>query len=287
MTSEVDLKINVTWPVRLSLCIQVNCHMEIEAEAKAIEENNRIKIDDCFGEGNRVCDEDKYRIRGRTNGIDFWQPHLPRLLSENICSLGCCGSYASFEQTLIVLLESPHTKEYLNNCIDQPIAPARGTTGCRIRCYLPDIIQSCQDIQGRIGDRSTRVILANPIQFQCSLVSIMKFTPHKEWKIARNAVWKALWDCQDIRYEFKRRLEGYRPDFIINACTHEKARSCGCMSRNRSLGDDECRKRKVSDFLGANFPCANIYQAGIGSSCVLGTTPTSLVHAAPAPTCLD
>ena len=153
-------------------------------------------IDGAFGQVNRVCDDDRYRINCQSNS-----------------PLEYCERGTAYGQTLVILLESPHKDEYLGNRIDRPIAPALGTTGRNIRDHLMSIIRKCHHIHSRLCP-NTRVILVNPIQFQCSLISVITSDAETySWKKTRDAVWKALWDYKDIRNEFKGRLERYHPDF--------------------------------------------------------------------------
>ena len=265
----MKLEINVTWPARELLSVEVNCNMKIRNSRRATPKNapamgegaSAIVIDDCFSQRNRVLDDDRYRIRCRDNDIDLWHPHSPPVPGAGSGPLAHCQPFSSFEQTLVVLMESPHRHEYLKNCIDLPIAPARGIAGCNIYYFLTEIIRSCPHLHRRLKGRDTRVILANPIQFQCSLVSVIKCDPYGDWKKIRDALWKELWHCQSIREEFKQRLECYRPNFIVNACTHSShKKNCRCMSRGGSESDRDCRKRTVNEFLEDHFPHARIYQ---------------------------
>ncbi len=231
------LKINVTWPVDLGqVCIPIDSsEMAIIATNKAIQLGGHITINNAFGADNRVCDEDRYRIG-----------------DQRIGPLERCQPNAIYGKTLIILLESPHKYEYHNKCIDRPKGPAQKTTGNNIRDHLVNITSSCYHIHSRLG-QDVRVILANPIQFQCSLVSVVR---SPKWQKTRDAVWRALWDIQEIREEFRMRLRGYFPDFIINACTHDGGCKPKCIG-----GDPQCRKRKLHDFLNCNFPFAHIYTA--------------------------
>ena len=215
------LKINVTWPASLRLCIpSIDCRdMEIISPSKATKSGSHITINHAFGRGNRVCDDDRYRITQQSNG-----------------SLERCQPCARFDRTLIILLESPHKDEYGNDCIDCPKKPAQGTTGNNIRDHLMSVIRSCRHIHSCLG-QETKVILANPIQFQCSLVSVINSGAGSgAWKKTRDAVWKALWDLPSIRDEFKRRLERYHSDFIINACTHDLGCDYKCLDENGGQG---------------------------------------------------
>lgn len=239
------LKINVTWPRHLpQICIPFDCSDLESISRKATKSGDDIVIDGAFGQGNRVCDDDRYRIDRRSND-----------------PLECCERDAAFEQTLVIVLESPRKEEYLGNRIDRPIAPAVGRTGHNIRNHLMDVIRSCSHIHCRLV-QETRVIIANPIQFQCSLESVIKSDANPDaWKKIRDAVWKALWNRKDIRKEFKKRLRRHNPDFIINACTHDLECTNTYRRNNGNECRMQCRKRKIRDFLKQKFPCAHIYTA--------------------------
>ena len=265
------LKINVTWPRHLpQICIPFDCSDLESISRKATKSGDDIVIDGAFGQGNRVCDDDRYRIDRRSND-----------------PLECCERDAAFEQTLVIVLESPHKAEYLGNRIDRPIAPAVGRTGHNIRNHLMDVIRSCSHIHCRLV-QETRVILANPIPFQTSLASTIRVRRQsgesksgesksekrkreererkKRENRIRDAVWKALWYRQAIRNGFKERLKGYGPKLIINACTHDE----GCEDKkclndlleqpaSEPIRPRWCKKRTIYNFLARNFPDAHIY----------------------------
>lgn len=235
------LKINITWPRHLpQICIPIDCSDIEIASRTATRLDEHILIDSAFNEHNRVRDDDRYRIDSQCSG--------PLKYSER---------NAPYRQTLVIVLESPDKDEFLGNCIDRPIAPAVGATGRNIRCRLMDVINTCDHIQECLH-QETRVILANPIQFQTSLVSILRITSNDKDKRAklRDAVWNAIWSYEEIRCEFKKRLKGYSPDLLINACTHD----VGCNSKVCPL-NGECKKDKVREFLTSNFAHAHIYEA--------------------------
>ena len=199
----MTLTLNMTWPVQQPMLVQVDCTgIEIISQHATCATGNDIVIDGAFGEDNRVQDLYKYRIRCRDDGqLELVAPHDNDQMERD---------------TLVIILESPHKDEYLNNCIDDPGEPAAGVTGSRIGNHLLDIIGLCPDLLCNLSDGETRVILCNPIQFQTSLVAVIN-APN--WRIVRDAVWKKLWNIQEIKNDFEERLEGHEPDYIINACT--------------------------------------------------------------------
>ena len=139
--------------------------------------------------------------------------------------------------TIVLLLESPHEKEYDEN--NNPIAPAMGSTGTNLDKYLCSVL-SC--IRHSIRNGSSRIILSNPVQFQTSLHMIL----HEMNREVRDAVWNALWCHPYIRNRFESRMRAYNPYIIINACTGGE--------NPRGL------KRKVSDFLQEAQICGRIYK---------------------------
>lgn len=251
------LKIDVTWPSDLGqVCIPINCEDVETISRKATKCGDSILIKGAFGESNRVCDDDRYRIH--------------RL---SISPLECCTRLETYTKTMVIVLESPHKDEYFSNFIDRPIAPALGKTGHNIQDHLMDVIHSCPELCWRLGREVTRVIIANPIQYQASLAALIRTRRKdmeskkesnrrkKQDEAIRDAVWKELWCRRKIRDEFNERLDRYGPDFIINACTHDL--KCTSEYRGRHSGECRmhCRKQRIRCFLRRKFTCARIYVA--------------------------
>ena len=202
----MTLTLNMTWPVQQSIIVQVDC-TEIQIissrhAARATDNNSDIIINGAFGEENLVHDDvDTYRINCHDdNQLELFLRHNDQVECD----------------TLVIILESPHKDEYENNCIDEPIAPAQGDTGTRFANHLLDIIELCPDLHRNLSVGETRIVLCNPIQFQTSLVAVIDVP---DWRKVRDAVWKELWNMQEIKDNFEERLGSYEPDYIINACT--------------------------------------------------------------------
>lgn len=250
----MTLTLNVTWPVERDISIQVDCtEIQIVSECHATRASGNVSdidIINAFGENNRVCDVDRYRIRCHGGGhIDLF-PHAP-----DVCQIRVrrkANSYidtypqANFcHDTLVIILESPHRDEYQYDCINCPIAPAQGSTGCEIKLHFVEVISLCQDLYYNLCANETRVILCNPVQFQTSLVAVVD---SPKWRSIRNKIWKALWSIQEIQSDFEERLISYSPNYIINACT-------------------SVLRKNVSDFLRHNrFPDAMKYETNHPSS---------------------
>lgn len=207
----IELEINLTWPDSLPLSTTIDGidpgDVKIISPSKATWAGNRLTIDHAFGHGNRVCDDDRHRITRRDTGpLECCDPHIPR---------------APFERTLVIVMESPHKHEYQLDCIDRPIGPAQGQTGRNIRDHFMSVLGSFPRILDHL-DQQTRVIVANPIQFQTSLAAVVEVG--KKWRKIRDAVWDELWCLQAIRKDFEDRLRRYSPHFVINACTVGRGR---------------------------------------------------------------
>ena len=110
---------------------------------------------------------------------------------------------------IVIILESPHKDEY-SKTIPAP-APAMGETGRNIKEYLLEILDK------KIGnpkdnEKKYDVILMNAIQYQTSLGIDTEYF--------RDRVWLTLWNKEDLRKEFIKRLEGYNADIVFNFCTN-------------------------------------------------------------------
>ena len=101
---------------------------------------------------------------------------------------------------LIVVLESPHTKEFKG----EP-APAAGATGRLLAKHLRTVV-------GALIVQNPPIVLMNAVQYQCSLGSLPK--------MHRDEVFAAVWDG-GAREDFIRRLRQiYMPgDYVVCCCT--------------------------------------------------------------------
>lgn len=170
--------------------------------------DNSISIEDSiFSKNSIVDDEIRYKIT--VNNKEIKKEQVERNL-ENIDL-----------KTIILLLESPHRSEYfIKDNVLRPIGPAKGKkkteAGGAIEEYLTNILKKVG-----LNEGSYYLIIVNPIQFQTSLDCIHGKGLVKEIKEIRNLVWKNLWEQNDIRINFNKRLAEYKPIRIINACTEE------------------------------------------------------------------
>lgn len=130
-------------------------------------------------------------------------------------------------RSIVFLLESPHMDEYQRGNINCPIAPAMGKTGSNIAEYLGTVLSRIEP--QRFIVPGYLVIISNPIQFQTSLHAIHGMSPRADkgkWGTLRDNVWRTLWAEPHIQRCFKKRLEGYCPKVIINACTGDLKKRC-------------------------------------------------------------
>jgi hypothetical protein len=131
------------------------------------------------------------------------------------------------QPAIIIVLESPHTKEFEN----EKIEPAKGDTGDNIKDYLLKRFSSY--LNGHLMD-GTEIILVNSIQYQCSL--------GVDTKAFRDKVFTAIWN--DFGNEcFICRLTHiyWEGDYLINACT----------KGNNDISQDDELRRLVENAINA------------------------------------
>lgn len=189
-------------------------------------------VREFFEADNRVPDVSRYRIDAACANVPhdtyhicddrFIIPHCDLSEQEDISHCDISGSALVQElrrrpqiRNIVLLLESPHKKEYNGN-IMWPKAPACGPTGKRIDRYLGTVLSH---IQAGVIETECHVIISNPVQFQTSLHAIHQRSLQGKWKTLRDNVWRTLWYQPCIRQDFQERLDGYSPGVIINACT--------------------------------------------------------------------
>ena len=178
-----------------------------------------VTITGMFDPQNRVHDVNRYRVNV-SNSVYSVLPHSYCQVSPGMnCFSDLHTNFGEFNGTIVLLLESPHRDEYLSCDVRCPIAPAQGRAGSCIDINLAPILNDPRNNTLRqIIRNNSRVIIANPIQFQSSLWSIHQGRLFR-WRTLRNAVWKTLWDVNQIKTDFCDRLRLYSPDVLINCCT--------------------------------------------------------------------
>lgn len=126
------------------------------------------------------------------------------------------------KKTIVLLLESPHAKEYnTKDGLHEAIAPAQGTSGINIqkniRVLMWEILNNHYYSKVTLPDCCYPFVICNPIQWQTSLAFYLK--DRKLNKEVRDRIWNGLWDENALKNNFKERMKSYKPALIINACT--------------------------------------------------------------------
>ena len=217
------LAINMTWPVRATLCPKVTapvCRALSRGQlsrAHARRVGSRIHVSRMLGRGNRVPDKEMFVLR-------YLKPECDG--QDDNSSRGCLravpvdgeGSRCGHNPVLLILLESPHRQEYRGS-VANPIGPARGQTGINLKNCLGAMLGRSRGVMGTVPC-GTRVIVANPVQFQASLHAVHGGSlRHYDFRKLRDSVWKSIWSVGEIREDFRVRISNFAPTWIINACT--------------------------------------------------------------------
>lgn len=251
----MQLRLSVPYPNTPDLVVEVkNAIVEerVDRIRASSQDNVVMMITSAFGAQNVVRDVDRYRLSLSEEQIVL-RPH-------SVCEVSPCSNRyydvppeepsTNYSKTVVIVLESPHKDEYLRD-VSQPIAPAQGTTGSNIQRWLGCVLRRCSKLLDEL-EGNTRVVITNPVQFQTSLSSVIRSSSSEK---VRDAVWGAIWSLQPIKDDFSARLERYRPDIVINACTHDI--NCKCLK-----GDTACKKHKIWCFLDHldHLQAASIYK---------------------------
>lgn len=210
------------WPIRA--CLEAPITELLACELRSCQPPEKLigvfdggrhtRIRGVFGCAQRVPDVDRYRVvqegdqlrlENHPNAADDFANETPE--QDYPCN-----------QTLVVLLESPHRDEFDRHFT--PRGPAMGATGRSIRKGLIDALERNQCVRRRVVP-DTRVIIANPVQFQTSLFVIHRnrSVPACRRTELRDAVWNAIWGVSEVQEDFIARIRGYRPHTILNLCT--------------------------------------------------------------------
>ncbi len=120
---------------------------------------------------------------------------------------------------IVLVLESPHDKEY-NNKTFEPKAPAQQDTGDIIFEKLEKVINTHNKKLLKLDKEEYRVIIINPIPYQTSLFHIHQQPLQGVYATLRNNVWKALWKNDNTyKVDLKKIIHEVNPEIVINACT--------------------------------------------------------------------
>jgi len=131
---------------------------------------------------------------------------------------------AAGRESILLVLESPHKDEYLRvNGLLIPRAPAQGRgifgAGRGIHMYGHYVLSRLNLLDGAYP-----LIIANPVPYQCSLVSVPPGKPRaldEKVKPVRDHVWRQLFGLTPVRQDFLARCKSYSPRVVLNCCTKE------------------------------------------------------------------
>ena len=149
---------------------------------------------------------------------------------------------------LIVVLESPHTDEYILDRTSgtfTAVGPANGTTGVNLRNFIEAATRefSSSDLVKRHD--TFALILMNAIPYQCSLGNPLGGPKNVANRIARDTLFRSCWNV----YEqiFRLRLTSYcnEQSLVVNACTRGQRKVGGKWLRD--LVEDAIGSCKVAE----------------------------------------
>lgn len=125
-----------------------------------------------------------------------------------------------FEESIVLLLESPHNSEVDEDM--KPCAPAVGSTGQELH-KSKDAIGRMLKAHGVAG-LEVPVIICNPVPYPTSCR--LPLTDHEDNANWRNDVFAGCIRHQAISQAFHAKLIRYRPIAVINACTGSYNKDC-------------------------------------------------------------
>jgi hypothetical protein len=119
----------------------------------------------------------------------------------------------TFERSVLLLLESPHSDEVSEHMV--PCSPANGATGRQLHDQR-DTIARMLKAYGIVGEEIP-VIICNPVPYPTSCrLPLNGYSRHRVW---RNKVFRGCIQHPVIERAFRSRLQSYFPTVVINACT--------------------------------------------------------------------
>ncbi len=205
--------------IKLENDYSIDFTIKNERIVNTIKENNAFKggqiilqipkVDDVYRYKIEYNDCKVYKISGNKDEENFRNSKFDDKTTDKDNEL----------KTIVLLLESPHEHEYDSN--NMPKAPAQGTTGDNIEKYITSVIKELIDLDEKVFDECVyRLIISNPIQYQASLFMYHNKKLKDEYSTLRNQVWREIWKVNEIKKDFKDRMDLYKPSLIINACTY-------------------------------------------------------------------
>lgn len=161
----------------------------------------------------------RYRYVWKDNSYMLQDLHShEKQIPESVYNDGSVSSLTN-QNTILVVLESPHKEEYNNDF--EAIAPAQGKTGRIISRKLETILQFIADNKlYDFGKCDLDVVITNPVPYQTSLYEIHHRALKGEYRKLRNDIWKILWiNKHKLRTVFKQHIKTTNTRLILNCCT--------------------------------------------------------------------
>ncbi len=182
---------------------------------------NTYRLINFFTEKKKVPDAWRYVIKKEKKDFTLNPPpkDYERLTEENKFGDVKTIEIPADTANIVLVLESPHKEEY-NKKFD-PLGPAQGATGQHMERYLgKDILPEIEKIMKTSLEGEYNLVICNPLQYQTSLYQLHKKPlTYKAAKKLRDTVWKSLFEQEDLKEDFKKRLLLLKPEIIINGCT--------------------------------------------------------------------
>jgi hypothetical protein len=138
------------------------------------------------------------------------------------------------EGGVVLLVESPHKDEF-EGATREPLGPLRQSqTRRNLSTHLSRSIESAEAPRPDVD-----VVIANPVQFQASLVDFMVDLTVGLRPCIRNTVWKSLFSDDAVKRDFASRMRAYSPSLVVLAPTYELKR--WVLNAVRDLSLPSCR----------------------------------------------
>lgn len=126
---------------------------------------------------------------------------------------------------LILVLESPHKDEFVQNKNVMTVEPAKGVTGRNIRNRLHCATKNFA-IENGVG---FNLVLVNAVQYQCSLGDDLT---ERAAKVTRDNIFSKCWSWNDGegKASFIGRISTIfrEGDVVLNCCTESISKKIGC-----------------------------------------------------------
>lgn len=217
--------------------------------AKLVEDIKRGNFTKCFTNDNQVPDVWRRTPRRQTCTAEIVKKETRSVEKSRFIDINTDNiltnqqGHLKLKSTVVLLLESPHRKEYDSG--GQPIAPAQDVTGKNIHRLM--------SIDDTFHNRHSLVI-CNPIQWQTSLSMIHNLSLSIDMvRDLRNIIWISAWNSDGVKAHFLNRLSRYGPVLVINACTKSikcRGHKCASCEDFESFG---CLRGYVQKEIGANY----------------------------------